>query len=199
MKNTGDVWGDLEGYMYPFFNWSSRNAVTSSCSAGDRGMICPFFALNMSLRSIAWSHGFHSSMCSDSFFKNILRNLWYSFGTSSKEGFVMGNMSFFTVPLLQLMISGLWCLSQENPRINEFFSRSVTSAMIFSWCPWNLTISSTVFVILPAEFHVPSTLYTGIGFHKGVSSTLCFCTHVQCLHLSLEACQAWWSWCDLNR
>ena len=83
----------------------------------------------------------------------------------------------FTVPLIQ-SISGLWCLSQENPRMNEFFPRSVTSAVIFSWCPWNSTINSTAWVILPAEFRVPSTLYTGMGFHKGVSGTLCFSAHV---------------------
>ena len=55
---------------------------------------------------------------------------------------------------------------------------SVTSAVIFSQCPWNSIISSTAWVILPAEFHVPSTLYTGIGFHKGISGTLCFSAHV---------------------
>ena len=32
--------------------------------------------------------------------------------------------------------------------------------------------------MLPAEFHVPSMLYTGIGFCKGISSTLCFSAHV---------------------
>ena len=62
--------------------------------------------------------------------------------------------------------------------MNEFFSRSITSAVIFSQCPWNLTISSAVWVILLAEFRVLSMLYTGIGFHKGVSGTLCFSAHV---------------------
>ena len=90
-KNTGDIWGDLEGHIYSF-NWSSRNTVTSSYSAGDRGIMWPFFDLNVSLRSIAWSHpwGFLSGMCSDSFFKNTFRNLWYSFGTSSSGVFSVG-------------------------------------------------------------------------------------------------------------
>ena len=39
-------------------------------------------------------------------------------------------------------------------------------------------ISSAMWVILPGEFRVPSTLYTGIGFHKGISRTLCFSAHV---------------------
>ena len=62
--------------------------------------------------------------------------------------------------------------------MNEFFPRSITSAVIFSQCPWNSTISSTAWVILPVEFCVPSTLYTGIEFHKGLSGTLCFLAHV---------------------
>ena len=62
--------------------------------------------------------------------------------------------------------------------MNEFFSRSITSAVIFSQCPWNSTISSAAWVILPAEFHVLPMLYTGIGFCKGISSTLCFSAHV---------------------
>ena len=81
-------------------------------------------------------------------------------------------------------MSGLWHLSQENPRINEFFPRSITSAVIFSQCPWNSTISSAVWVILPAEFHVLSMLYTGIGFYKGVSSTLCFSAHVLLINMA---------------
>ena len=52
------------------------------------------------------------------------------------------------------------------------------SSFLFSWCPWNSTISSTAWVILPGEFHVLSMLYTGIGFCKGVSSTLCFSAYV---------------------
>ena len=62
--------------------------------------------------------------------------------------------------------------------MNRFFPRSITSAMIFSQCPQNSTISSAAWVILPAEFHVLSTLYTGIGFRRGTSSTLCFSAHV---------------------
>ena len=50
--------------------------------------------------------------------------------------------------------------------------------MIFSRCPWNSTISSAAWGMLPAEFCVLSTLYTGMGFHKGISSTLCFSAHV---------------------
>ena len=88
-----------------------------------------------------------------------------------------GQRVIFTVPLVQ-SISGLWHLSQENPRINEFFPRSVTSAVIFSQCPWNSTISFAAWVMLPVEFCVPSTLYTGMGFHKGISGTLCFSAHV---------------------
>ena len=88
-----------------------------------------------------------------------------------------GQDVIFAVPLVQ-STSRLWCLSQENPRINEFFPRSITSAMIFSRCPWNSIISSTAWVILPVEFRVPSMLYTGMWFYKGVSSTLCFSAHV---------------------
>ena len=176
----------------------------------------PFFGLNVSLRSIAWSHGFQ--ICSESFFKNTLRNLWYSFGTSSSGVFSVsfsycvssthivswtwywrsyssfsgearnanvgwsiwqchGQCVIFTVPLIQ-SISGLWCLSQENSRTNVFFPRSVTSAVRFSWCPWNLTMSSTAWVILPVEFHILSMLYTGMGFCKGISGTLCFSAQV---------------------
>ena len=87
-----------------------------------------------------------------------------------------GQCVIFTIPLVQ-SISGLWHFSQENPRMNVFFPRSITSAVIFSQCPWSSTISSTAWIILPAEFHVPSTLYTGIGLHKGISSTLCFSVH----------------------
>ena len=66
------------------------------------------------------------------------------------------------------------CFSQENSRLNVFFSRSITSTMIFSQCLWNLTISSTEWMILPVEFHVPSTSYTGIGFHMGIMAPCAF-------------------------
>ena len=49
--------------------------------------------------------------------------------------------------------------------------------MIFSWCPWYLTISSTAWVMLPVEFHVLSTLYTEMGLHRSVSGTLYFPAH----------------------
>ena len=64
-------------------------------------------------------------------------------------------------------------------------TRSITSAMIFSQCPWNSTISSAAWVILPAEFRVLSMLYTGIGFHKGISSTLCFSAHVLLIKIAV--------------
>ena len=177
-----------------------------------------FFGLNTSLRSIAWSHGFCSSMHSDSFFENTLRNLWYSLDTSSLGVFSFGfsccassthivswtwywisYSSFsreakkadfgwsmwqcrgqhviFTVPLVQ-SISGLWHLSQENSRINEFFPRSITSAVIFSWCPWNLIISSAVWVMLPVVFRVLSTLYSG---SNNCPNVCMFCTKLNTL------------------
>ena len=87
-----------------------------------------------------------------------------------------GQHIIFTVLLVQ-SISGLWHFSQENPRMNVFFPRSMASAMIFLQCPWYLTISSAVWVILSVKFHVPSMLYTGIEFCKGKSSNLCFSAH----------------------
>ena len=39
-------------------------------------------------------------------------------------------------------------------------------------------MSSAAWVMLPMEFRVLSTLYTGMGFCKGVSGTLCFSAHV---------------------
>ena len=66
-----------------------------------------------------------------------------------------------------------------------FFPRSVTSAVTFSRCPWNSMTSSMECVMLLAELRVPSMLYTGMGFHKGISGTLCVSAHVLSIKIVL--------------
>ena len=45
--------------------------------------------------------------------------------------------------------------------------------------------SSMECVILPAELHVPSMLYTGMGFYKGMSGTLCVLVHALLIKIVL--------------
>ena len=84
----------------------------------------PFFSLNVSLRSIVWSHGFQSSMCLDFFFKNTLRNLWYFFGTSSSGVFSMG-FSYCASSVCIVLWAWYWMLYSS-------FSREARNAD-FSW------------------------------------------------------------------
>ena len=67
--------------MYPFDSWSSIKLDTSFYSSGESGISRPFFGLNVSLRSMAWSQGFLIGILSDSFFKNTFRYWWYICGT----------------------------------------------------------------------------------------------------------------------
>ena len=79
---------------------------------------------------------------------------------------VLGHQVILTVPVSQ-SISGLWCFSDIYLRIIWFCPRSVISAVTCSLCPWYVMVTSVQWVICPAEFFVPSTLYTEIGWHRG--------------------------------
>ena len=68
------------------------NTETSSCSCGNSGIILPFFAVNVSLRSITWSQGLQVGMHSDSCFWNTCRNLYRDHRTSSAADFLEGGI-----------------------------------------------------------------------------------------------------------
>ena len=95
-----------------------------------------------------------------------------------------GQCVILTVPFDQ-SISGLWRCNHKKPKMKGFFSKLVTSAVTFSRCPWNSMTSSVEWVMLLAVLRVPSTLYTGMGFHKGISGTLCVSAHILLIKIVL--------------
>ena len=74
-----------------------------------------------------------------------------------------GQRVILTMPFVQ-SISRLWHSKHKKPKMKGFFPRLVTSAVTFSWCPWNSTTISVECVMLLAELRVLSMLYTGMGF-----------------------------------
>ena len=80
-KNMGDVCGLIKGLIYPLANWLSTNASTSLCSSTDRGINRPFLGWKSYLRSILWSQGLCTGICSDFVFENTFKYFQYSRGT----------------------------------------------------------------------------------------------------------------------
>ena len=82
-KNTGEVWDNFEGLMYPFFRCLLMNFYTSSFLFLERGYTLALLALKSPLRSITWSYTFLTSILSDSTFPNTFSYLWNFLDTIS--------------------------------------------------------------------------------------------------------------------
>src|SRR5258705_13291399 len=88
-KNTGAPIGDLDGQMQPFARFSWRKLSSSFCSAGDRGNVWEQGSSVPGVRSMAWSHAFHSGSLSKASLEKTSLKLWYWAGTMSSRGWLL--------------------------------------------------------------------------------------------------------------
>ena len=138
------VTGDLEGQIYPFLNWSSTNAYTSSLFSLNNEYTFSFLGAKPSFNSIAWSQAFHTGILSDSFFPNTFFHLQNILGTnflstSSSLSFsafftsflspscfffphIGGQCVILTSTFFQ-SISRLWTVNHSIPNITSIFPR----------------------------------------------------------------------------
>jgi hypothetical protein len=84
IKKNGEVYGEIEGHMYPSASCSCRNLhndLSSSCVIGYtlQGNASGAFGL----KSIAWSHGLVGGNLDNSSLLNSLLNCSYAFGTTA--------------------------------------------------------------------------------------------------------------------
>ena len=150
--------------MYPFLSWSSTNACTSSLFSLDSEYTFPFFGINPSFNSIAWSQVFHTGILSNFFFPNTFPYLQNLLGTSffnvssslSLSTFFtsflfsscflfshIGGQRIISTSLFSQSISGLWAASYSIPSITSVFPKLYTSILVLSIYPLKNMLHST--------------------------------------------------------
>src|SRR5258706_486821 len=97
MKNTGAPIGDLDGWMWPFTRFSQRKSSSSFCSAGDRGNIQEQGSSVPGVRSMVWSHAFHSGSSSKASLEKTSLKLWY-WASENRKKTQGGNSVSTTLP-----------------------------------------------------------------------------------------------------
>ncbi len=96
MKKKGDEYGDFDGLMYPFSNYSLMNSHSESSSPLAIGYILQSMAFGaFGNSSMAWSHVLSSGNRCDSFSLKVLACLQYSSGTICLKVFFVLSIAFW--------------------------------------------------------------------------------------------------------
>ena len=188
MKNIGDVWGDFDGWIYPFLNCSLIRSSTSSCSFGDSTYTFDFFSWNPNLASIAWSHSFCKDKHSNSFFLKTERYLWNLLGSMSSTDFstlVSSPMSRLSLPHIHQidLYNSDWSyfsimISSTTFGISASISSSIVTDSNLVPSPTPCLLFLIHFCLLPAILHSLRHLVISTFSVSQSIFGLCLCNHV---------------------